>query len=130
MKKYNTIIYILLIAIVGLVAYLFFSNKKPSVSIEEIRLNPKTITIYTGNKNKLTTTIIPSEETDIEVIWKSNDESVVTVDQNGTITGISEGETDIVVSTVDGKISDSCRVTVKIPLDNISLDKNEVLLKC
>ena len=50
--------------------------------------------------------------TESELIWKSEDESVATVDNNGVVTGKSEGQTTIVVSSSDGKKKQSCVVRV------------------
>ena len=128
MRKYNIIIFILIISIIGLVAYMFFSNQESSVQIEEIRLNQKSLTIYPGDKYMLILTTVPSN-IDTKVIWESNNESVVNVDQNGMITGIGEGETDIVVSTINGKKSDSCRVTVKVrEIERIEVQSNTISL--
>lgn len=50
--------------------------------------------------------------TESDLIWKSEDESVATVDNNGVVTGKSEGQTTIIVSTSDGKKKQSCVVRV------------------
>lgn len=46
------------------------------------------------------------------LIWKSENESIATVDNNGVVIGKAEGQTTIVVSSSDGKKKQSCVVRV------------------
>ena len=60
----------------------------------------------------LVATIAPEDATNKSVTWVSSDDAVATVDANGVVRGIAEGTADITVTTVDGKFSDVCVVTV------------------
>ena len=60
----------------------------------------------------LVATIAPEDATNKSVTWASDDETVATVDANGVVTGVAEGTANITVTTVDGKFSDVCVVTV------------------
>ena len=44
--------------------------------------------------------------------WKSDDEAVVRVSTNGTLTGVAEGLALVTVSTSNGLTSNACKVTV------------------
>ena len=46
------------------------------------------------------------------VTWTSLDKSIATVDENGVVTGVAYGTTEIVVTTVDGGYTDRCKVSV------------------
>lgn len=84
-------------------------------SNEEIyifELNKSLINLKVGNTEKLTVNIWPDKILDTEFIWTSSDENVATVDENGVVKAIGSGEAVITVSTVDGSISDSCKITV------------------
>lgn len=49
----------------------------------------------------------------LDLVWTVEDEKVATYDEDaGTICGVSEGTTSLSVSTKDGKLSDTCLVTV------------------
>lgn len=58
------------------------------------------------------------------VTWKSSKQSIATIDQTGTVTGIKPGETTM-TANADGSTS-SCKITVKAPV--IKLDKTSIKL--
>ena len=79
------------------------------VLIENISLASQTIAI--GEKVQLKPTISPENALAIYT-WKSSKESVVEVDENGVITGMSAGEATITVTSHNGK-----KTTTKIKVD-------------
>lgn len=60
----------------------------------------------------LTWNVLPDTAFNREVSFASSDESVATVNENGVVTGISQGEATITVTTKDGGFTDTCLVTV------------------
>ena len=82
------------------------------VPVQSITLNETRLELNEGETKKLTATVLPENATNKKVTWKSNDESVATVDQNGNVKGISPGTVDIVVTTEDGGYEASCTVIV------------------
>ena len=58
----------------------------------------------------------------IDWSWTVGDDSIATVDDNGIITGIKGGDTIVVVSSADGKMTAKCPVTVSQPLMAIQMD--------
>lgn len=62
-------------------------------------------------QNWLLNVIVLPEDTTDEVIFESEDESIATVDENGKVTAVAEGETNIVVTCGDQKVT--CPVTVR-----------------
>lgn len=57
--------------------------------------------------------INPSTAIDKRVTWESYDTTIATVDANGRVRGIKEGETTIKVTTIDGNYFATCKVIVK-----------------
>ena len=126
-KKLDILIYILLIVIVIVIAISFKGTKE--VFPESITLDKKNITIYVGEKSMIKATINPSNANNKTITWKSSNSSVATVNDNGVITAYSEGSADIIVSTYDEKIKETCHVTVNIrDVTKIIIDKEEISL--
>lgn len=96
------------------------------VAVESITLDVKKITIYVGEKQALTATVLPENATDKTISWESSDDDVAIV-QNGVVKGIAEGSATITAKA--GGKSATCAVTVKIvELESISLNKTELSL--
>ena len=80
--------------------------------IESITLNKTTLSLVKGNTETLQATINPRDTTDDKTLtWKSEDENIAKVDENGKVTGVGTGTTNITVTTSNGK-SAACKVTV------------------
>lgn len=95
--------------------------------VQSIALNKPTTTINKGNSETLTYTITPSDATNRSVTWSTSSQSIATV-ENGIVRAISDGQCDIIVTTVDGNKTDKCRVTVQTPsvnkpVESITLNK-------
>lgn len=55
----------------------------------------------------------------LALVWTSSDEAVVTVDAEGMVTAVAEGEADITAATENGKLSTSCHVTVGVGVTGV-----------
>lgn len=63
-----------------------------------------------GDTYQIIPTGIPSDDSYIKLVWTSSNAAIATVDQNGVVTGVSEGGCNITVRC--GEISKTCFVTV------------------
>lgn len=87
-----------------------------NVDVNSASISPTSTTLKVGEKTTLSLTVIPSNATVTSKSWKSKNTSIATVDENGTVTAVSSGSTEI-YCVVNGKItSNSCVVTVKEPV--------------
>lgn len=99
-------------------------NTIPATNIE-LDASSKTMTV--GEKAKLTATVKPDDSTD-KVTWKSNNDKIVSVDENGNITALAVGETEVIATA--GSVSAVCKVTVEgVKVSEVKLDKTSVSLK-
>lgn len=65
-----------------------------------------------GEGIQLVATVEPGNATNGAVTWESDNESNATVDETGKVTAVSVGNATITVTTVDGKFTATCVVTV------------------
>lgn len=83
-----------------------------SVSVTGVSLNKTTLTLTEGDTYQLIATVRPSNASNKEVMWASSS-SAVWVDREGNLTAAKAGTATITVTTFDGKLKATCRVTVK-----------------
>lgn len=84
--------------------------------------------IVGAGTQQLVATVTPVDASQA-VVWKSDDESVAKVDQSGLVTAVSKGKANVVVTTADGSLSDTCKVEVSNPVMGITVDSASINLK-
>ena len=82
------------------------------VETERVSLDKRSIEMKSGESSVLTATVKPKNATIKDVQWYSLDTAVATVDENGVVTAVAEGETKIVAVSVNGSHTVSCNVKV------------------
>ena len=90
---------------------------------------PETETVGVGESVKLTAQVFPEYASNQEVIWTSSDDSIAYVDDKGVVVGKREGVAIITCTTVDGGFSDTCKVSVVISAQNVTLNKTSVKIE-
>ncbi len=85
------------------------------INASGVKLDKTTLDIVKGESYKLNANVLPSNAVNSDVIWKSKDVFVATVDKSGNITAVAPGTTTIVAITKDGGYTSECTVNV---LDN------------
>ena len=105
-------------------------GESTEVKAMSIKLDQTTLTLQEAGTATLKATVLPEETTDKGVKWSSSDEAIAKVDENGTVTAISEGSATITATTVDGSnLKATCAVTVNsVKVGAITLDKTEAEL--
>ena len=96
-----------------------------------VSLNKHDLTLNVGGTAKLEATIEPANATNTALSWSSTAPAVATVDNNGTVTAVSEGQAIVTVVTLAGGKSDASVVKVSksfIPVTGVRLDKKELKL--
>ena len=99
------------------------------IPVKGVTLDKNYLFLRPSESYQLTATVLPENATNKKVTWKSNDESVATVDQNGNVTAKTQGNATITVTSWDGNKESSCKVTVgSIPVQDVTLDKDRLEL--
>ena len=83
-----------------------------AIAVTGVSLDSSEETINVGKTVTLLATVAPSNATNKNVSWSSDDTSVATVN-NGVVTGVAQGTATITVTTEDGNFTDSCEITVE-----------------
>ncbi len=83
------------------------------LAVASVEVIPGSLDIYKGNVVVLSAEVLPLTVEDREIIWTSSDESVVTVDENGTVTAVAAGTATITATAhSDSTKSAVCQVKV------------------
>lgn len=83
-----------------------------AVKVDAIELSESEKTVFVGDTFTITATVKPEDAFNRTVTWSSSDPSIATVDENGTVTAIAEGEAIITAESADG-VTAECKVTVE-----------------
>ena len=87
------------------------------VPASSVSISESNIQLEVSDSRQLMASLLPENCTDKTIIWKSDNEKVATVSDNGMIIARSAGQCSIIASTADNLIQAKCVVTVvKIPL--------------
>ena len=106
-------------------------NNMPS-DLPVLKINKSAVTLNRGTTQQLTVSadgIVLENNVDDSgnpVVWRSSDESVATV-EGGRVTAVDAGEAIITATYLDVDLT--CKVTVEVLLQGISLDQTEIMLR-
>jgi uncharacterized protein YjdB len=103
----------------GGIAYCKVTVTQP---VEGLIINFSEKTIYVGDKFELKASVSPSEASQLDVIWKSSNPEVATISEDGEVKGLTGGTTLITCTTVEGKYTATCVVTVRELVTTIKLN--------
>jgi uncharacterized protein YjdB len=84
-----------------------------TIAVSAVSLDKTAIALAINVTDSLTATVVPATATNKTLTWSSSDNAIATVDSNGTVTAVSEGEATITVTSQDGNKSATCTVAVK-----------------
>ncbi len=99
--------------------------------IEKLDVSLAALSLDGGEEQKVEARLTPSDAKNVNLIWKSADTEVATVDKNGTIKGVNTGDTVITVTDKVTGISKKINVTVnglELP-ESMEFDKSSVTLE-
>jgi len=77
-----------------------------------VSLDKTDLSLFVGNTAQLTATILPEDAANSNLSWSSDNPGVATVSDNGLVTAQAAGTATITVTTQDGGLTDTCKVTV------------------
>ena len=104
--------------------------KEKVIPVTKVTLDQTSATLEVDGNVTLVATVTPDNATNKTVTWTSSDESIATVDENGKVTALKEGE--VTITATCGDQSATCTITVKakeIPVTNVTLDQTSASIK-
>ncbi len=103
-----------------------FTNIQAIVSpFDSLALRVDEIALYPNEKYFLNIVVEPNDVDKSTLIWTSSDTNIATVDSTGFVTALAVGTAQIIVSTPDKALSDTCEVIV---LDETQEPNNDVVV--
>lgn len=102
-------------------AMLHITQNTPATSI---KFDNTSYDLKNGQKLSIKAEVLPENNTE-QLVWRSSDETVATVDESGNVSGLKEGNTVISCSSFDGKVKAEAKVTVYEEGNSVTLDKTE-----
>jgi uncharacterized protein YjdB len=97
-----------------------------TIHVDTVIVSNKSLSLIKGSSALLSATVNPSLADNKNVTWKSTDETIATV-VDGTVTARKVGTVSIVVSSVDGSKSDTCKVTVTpLAVTNVTVSNKTI----
>ena len=90
------------------------------VRVNSVTINPSTVKLTSkGQTAQLSASVLPSNAENKSIVWSTSNASVATIDNNGTVTAIANGNATITAAALDGsgKYAE-CSVVVEIPNEN------------
>ena len=100
------------------------------MSVTGVTLDRSTLQIFLGEASEtLTATVLPTNATNRNVTWSSNNSAVATVNANGVVTAVSVGTANITVTTEDGNFTATCIIEVATrPVIGVALNKTTTII--
>ena len=81
-------------------------------AVTGVTIEPSEAELTVGSSTKLTATVLPENASNKNVVYSVDDESILSVDQDGNVTGLSLGTATVTVTTEDGGFSASAEINV------------------
>jgi len=94
------------------------SETPEKVLVEEITISPSEISLKIGEKRTLSKSCTPSNADKQSVSWHSTEPDIASVDNQGTVIGVSEGTGQIYCVSQDGGNVESNYCTVEVASDS------------
>ncbi len=114
---------------------IFEKQEKTITPVIKIKLNKTSAELLITAKKKTTlqlkASITPTNATNKDVVWKSSNTKVATVDKKGKVTVLKTGSVTITCTAADGsKVKATCKIVIKNTLvKKITLNKKNATLK-
>lgn len=98
-----------------------------AVAVTGVSLDITDQELEVGQTLELTATIAPEDASDKSVIWSSSDAIIASVNENGLVTGLSEGSVEITVETTNGGFTATSNITITPATGSVNVALNKTI---
>ncbi|WP_235830897.1 Ig-like domain-containing protein [Flavobacterium ustbae] len=91
-----------------------------TIPVSSVAVSPTSASLYAGNTQQLTATVSPTNATNKNITWSSNNIAVANVNSSGLVSAVSAGTATITATTQDGNKTATTTITVN-PNTNFTL---------
>jgi len=106
--------------------------EKNVINVEKVELDKENLTLKINTAQLLIATVFPENATNKDLTWTSSNTGIANVSGTGNVTGLKAGTATITVTTKDGGLTDSCKVTVteeNVRVTKVSLNEESRKIK-
>ncbi len=96
------------------------------INVESITVTPRELDMELNSTFELHANILPENATDKSIKWISINPNVAYVDEYGVVKAVDYGSTYVVVQSLDGLISDMCKINVVKHVESIIITEKEI----
>ncbi len=98
------------------------------VPVKQVILTAEQNSVVVGSTLQLTVAIKPEDATIQSVVYSSSDDAVLTVTQDGLVTGTGYGKATVTAESADGRAKDKLSISVKQPPESVSVSPASLTL--
>lgn len=128
-KKFRNISIVSLSVICCILIVYFYMSKQKSIVITKVMLSEDMVIMNINDTHTLTATVLYSDNSASDsVLWSSSNNSIATVDQNGLVTALSDGNTTIIAQASKNNTTEiaECIITIKSPPSGYSISVHQL----
>jgi hypothetical protein len=112
----------MVVSALGSTGFSVWTSTQPPQLVTSITLNETSINLHLGETSELTATVLPEDADNKAVSWESSNSDVATVDGNGVVTAIADGNCTITCKAKDGSgVKATCEVNVSSSHEYVDL---------
>ena len=99
-----------------------------SLDVSKVTLSTTALDLFVGQTHLFTATVLPENAENKALTWTSNKPDIASVDENGLVTAHKNGVAMITATSVSGRKTSTCIVTVRIPASSVTLNHQQLTL--
>lgn len=90
-----------------------------TIPVKAVHLNKSVLILNNAQVDSLIATVLPANADNKNVIWKTENTGIATVNSDGKVTAVHYGITRVTITTEDGNLTDSCLIIVLPKLSDL-----------